>query len=164
MRLRPLVALLLLVIAGQYAHAHQKKESMTRVLFNPRTGNIEVMHRFILHDVEHAGRKLFDRPLDLLKRADDGDLFQAYVLRKFGLADQNHRKIELRPVGHEVAGPHFWVYSEAAIPEGLSMLNVRYEVLLEVWPEQVNLVNVELNGDIHSRLFSINEREAEVAL
>ena len=51
--------------------AHQQKESVTRVLFNPRTGNIEVMHRFLLHDAEHATRKLFGGDADLLGNAAD---------------------------------------------------------------------------------------------
>lgn len=34
--------------------AHQIKAAITTVLFNQRTENIEVMHRFNLHDAEHA--------------------------------------------------------------------------------------------------------------
>ena len=46
-----LVGLLLLCLLP-LAWAHQDREAITQVLFNPRTGNIEVMHRFLLHDVE----------------------------------------------------------------------------------------------------------------
>ncbi|MDG1816469.1 MAG: hypothetical protein P8H22_10245, partial [Glaciecola sp.] len=34
--------------------AHQQKSGLTTVLFNPRTNNIEVMHRVYMHDAEHA--------------------------------------------------------------------------------------------------------------
>ena len=39
--------------------AHQLKSSVTTVLFNQRTHNIELMHRFYLHDTEHAVGSLF---------------------------------------------------------------------------------------------------------
>ena len=48
-----LYALLFFVACGQ-AVAHQQKIAITTVLFNPRTENIEIMHRFNLHDAEHA--------------------------------------------------------------------------------------------------------------
>lgn len=57
-----LAALLLMVC--QAVSAHQIKAAITTVLFNPRTENIEVMHRFNLHDAEHAVKALFDKRAD----------------------------------------------------------------------------------------------------
>ncbi len=53
-----LYALLLFMACG-HAAAHQQKIAITTVLFNPRTQNIEIMHRFNLHDAEHAVKALF---------------------------------------------------------------------------------------------------------
>ena len=54
----------LFVMAGVMvtsALAHQQRAAITKVLFNKNTGNLEVMHRFFLHDTEHAVQMLFDK-------------------------------------------------------------------------------------------------------
>ena len=140
--------------------AHQQKESITRVLFNPRTGNIEVMHRFLLHDTEHACRKLFGADADILGSAEDRDRFESYVHSRFSLTDQDGTAIALVPVGHEVEGRYLWVYAEAPIPTGLTALTLSHDALRDVWPEQVNLVNVERDKTVRSATFDRGRREA----
>ncbi len=142
--------------------AHQQKESVTRVLFNPRTGNIEVMHRFLLHDAEHASRKLFDGEADLLGRAADRDRFCSYVHARFSLTDQDGNAIALVSVGNEIESRYLWVYAEAPIPVGLTALTLSHDALRDVWPEQVNLVNVERDKTVRSATFDRGRREATI--
>lgn len=153
--MRPLVRALAvcLVMQASLAWAHQQKESITRVLFNPRTGNIEVMHRFLLHDAEHAVRELFERSADLLGSEADRNRFADYVQARFSLEDQDGRILPLIPVGHEIDGRFLWVYAETKIPEGLTALTLTHSVLRDLWSEQVNLVNVERNGTVRSAVF-----------
>ena len=142
--------------------AHQQKESVTRVLFNPRTGNIEVMHRFLLHDAEHASRKLFDGEADLLGSAADRDRFCSYVHARFTLRDQDGDAIALMAVGNEIDSHYLWVYAEAPIPVGLTALTLSHDVLRDVWPEQLNLVNVERDKTVRSATFDRGRREATI--
>ena len=61
---------LLIVLVGltsTLAMAHQTKASITKVLFNQRTQHVEIMHRFNLHDAEHAMQALFKKGADLYK-------------------------------------------------------------------------------------------------
>jgi hypothetical protein len=133
--------------------AHQQKEAVTRVLFNPRTANIEVMHRFLLHDAEHAVRKLLDSEADILGSEATRQAFAAYVYERFSIADQDGNVIALSGVGKEIDGRFIWVYQEAPISEGISALRIRHGALRDLWPEQVNLVNVERNGNLASARF-----------
>ncbi len=142
--------------------AHQQKESLTRVLFNERTGNIEVMHRFLLHDAEHASRKLFGGEADLLGSATDRDRFERYVHKRFSLADQDGSAVRLTRVGNEIDGDHLWVYAEAPIPESLSALTLSQDALLDIWPDQVNLVNVERGKTVRSATFKVGSDAATI--
>jgi hypothetical protein len=153
-----LTSLLALLLAAVNTGAHQQKESITRVLFNERTGNIEVMHRFILHDAEHAVEGLFGKGADLLGNAADQQRFADYVHTRFSLTDQDGETITLTPVGHEIDGAHLWVYAEAPVPENLTGLNVSHEALRDLWPSQTNLVNVERDGELRSALFNGSSR------
>ncbi|MFK8014426.1 MAG: DUF6702 family protein [Gammaproteobacteria bacterium] len=150
--LRSIVLVFSLMLAATVA-AHQQKESITRVLFNARTGNIEVMHRFLLHDVEHASRQLFGKTADLLSNTQDRDQFQKYVHGRFALKDQDGAVIALTPIGNEIEGRFLWVYAEAPTPAKLSALTISHASLHDVWSEQSNLVNVEYNGDVRSAVF-----------
>ena len=154
--------LLVALLLGTPLSAHQQKECVTRVLFNTRTGNIEVMHRFLLHDAEHAGRKLFGGGIDVLGRAADRDRFERYVHDRFSLADQAGVPIALTALGNEVEGRYLWVYAEAPIPPKLSALTITHQALTEVWSKQVNLVNVERDGRVRSATFSQGSREATI--
>ncbi len=161
---RAAVWLLTALLLAAPLHAHQQKEAITRVLFNARTGNIEVMHRFLLHDAEHATRALFGKAFDLLSNAEDRDRFEAYVHDRFAMADQEGADLALTPVGNEIEDQFIWVYAECPIPEGLTSLTLSHNALRDLWPEQVNLVNVERGETLRSALFDGGSAEITVDL
>lgn len=157
---RALLASLLLICAA--GEAHQRKEAVTRVLFNERTGNIEVMHRFLLHDAEHAMRQRLGTSFDLLGSVEDRSRFEAYVHDRFALADQDRREIALTPVGNEIENEFLWVYAQTGIPEGLTALTIAHDVLRDVWASQSNLVNVERDREVRSATFDGSSAEVTI--
>ena len=68
-------AIILALLLSAPTMAHQLKASVTTVLFNKRTNNIELMHRFYLHDTEHAVEHLFDGNADILSNKEDQKRF-----------------------------------------------------------------------------------------
>ncbi|MEM7762671.1 MAG: DUF6702 family protein [Pseudomonadota bacterium] len=136
------------------AVAHQGKEAVTRVLFNPRTGNIEVMHRFLIHDAEHAVREIFGADADLLGSESSRAQFAEYVGQRFRLADQDGQSLALSSVGHEIDGKYLWIYAETPSPAHLTALNVTHNALRDLWPAQSNLVTVERGDENRSALFA----------
>jgi hypothetical protein len=156
--------LLAALFLAPVVHAHQQKEALTKVLFNPRTGNIEVMHRFLLHDAEHALKTLRNSGANILGSETDRQFFAAYVNERFSIADQDGRSLPLKPVGHEIEGRFLWIYAETAMPGHVSSLTLRHDALRDIWPEQVNLVNVERNGVVKSIAFEGGSTELTVAI
>lgn len=145
------------------AVAHQQKAAITTILFNSRTQNIEVMHRFVMHDAEHAVKRLFDGEADIYKSKQTQQQFMQYVVDRFGIADQAGQGIELKQVGFEVDGKHMWVYQEAAQPSNLTSISVAHNALRDLWPTQTNTVNVEGNGPIKTLTFTANDSVQSVA-
>ena len=156
-----LYALLFFVACGQ-AVAHQQKIAITTVLFNPRTENIEIMHRFNLHDAEHAVKAMFKKTADILDDKDTQARFASYVANRFVLFDAQNDSLPLNLVGFEVEGKHFWVYQETAQPPELEGLQIRHDALRDLWPEQVNTINVEGNGDLKTLTFTDSVELLEV--
>ena len=96
-----LYALLFFMACGQ-AVAHQQKIAITTVLFNPRTENIEIMHRFNLHDAEHAVKSLFKKTADILDDQETQTAFARYVANRFVLLNAQDDSLPLNLVGFEV--------------------------------------------------------------
>ena len=138
--------------------AHEQKAAVTRILFNESTGNIEVMHRFFIHDAEHAAGVAFGEAQNLMESADSRKLFSNYVINRFAIAAEDSEgetsQLNLEYVGEEVEGQFLWVYQEAKQMKGLSALSVVHVALRDIWPDQANLVNVEKDGQIYSLSFA----------
>lgn len=120
-----------------HASAHQQQEAFTTILFNSRTGNIDVMHRFYLHDAEHVAgeisrahinaereKKLAKKRVDIISDDDAQTAFGLYVADHFALRlevkPESVEKLDLTYIGQEVDGKFLWVYQQIAIPASLS--------------------------------------------
>ena len=147
---------LVLLLVTHVATAHQIKAAITTVLFNPHTQNIEIMHRFNLHDAEHAVKALFDKKADILDDNATQQAFADYVAQRFALLNADKQPLALKMVGFEVEGKFFWVYQETAEPPHLEGLTIRHDALRDLWPKQINTLNVEGHGDIKTLTFRDN--------
>lgn len=149
---RYFIGLICLFMTG-YSYGHQQKTAVTSVSFNHRLQYIEVMHRFYLHDAEHAVKVLFDPSADILSNTETQQTFAEYVQLQFDLKQDNGKSIPLTFVGVELDGKYLWVYQESPIPKDLTGLSISNGALHELWPAQINLVNVEGKGKVKSVIF-----------
>ena len=146
------------------AAAHQQKAAITKVLFNPRTGNIEVMHRFYLHDAEHAVRQIFGQKADIISSKETQSLFADYVSERFVMTDDGVTPLPLSAVGFEIERRFFWVYQETPMRDGIEELTFRHDALRDLWPEQINTINVEGMGDVRTATLEGSIEVASVTL
>ncbi|WP_411369115.1 DUF6702 family protein [Pseudidiomarina salilacus] len=157
MRTKFLLIVLVFCWVGSLA-AHQLKSGVTTILFNERTGNIEIMHRFVLHDAEHAVGELFNKKqADIHTDEETRALFAAYVLEAFALQTAAGQPLALESVGYQVEGRDFWVYQEVTMPTELTGLRVKQKALQELWTEQQNLVNIERDDRVQSLQFNAKD-------
>ena len=151
-----LLTLVLLMTGSTGVWAHQKKEAITEILFNTRSGMLEVMHRYLMHDAEHAVRVLINPDADIIASEETREAFARYATERFILLGDDGDTLKLDYVGQEVDGVFLWVYQEMPLPAALHSLGVIDNVLRELWPEQNNLVNIERDGNIQSLNFNGN--------
>ncbi|USE71708.1 hypothetical protein CTT31_21750 [Pseudoalteromonas maricaloris] len=147
----------LLVLISPLCQAHQLKAAITTVLFNERSGNIEIMHRFYLHDTEHAIESLLSQNADIFNNAADRASFADYVSKHVEIKTGAGKVLPLNLVGAEIDGQFFWVYQETPLFSPITELKMRHNALRDVWSEQVNLVNFEGKGKVRSLHFDGND-------
>lgn len=150
-----LVAVFALV--SQTSFAHQQKAAETTVLFNKRSGHLEVMHRFYLHDTEHAVQALFDKHADILDSKQTQQQFADYVAKQFLAKSLFDKPLTMSSVGFEVDGKFFWVYQETQLPKDLKGIKLYNGALRDLWPTQINMVNIEGRGQVRTLYFSDNK-------
>tara|TARA_B110000858_G_scaffold49124_1_gene56664 strand:+ start:37765 stop:38145 length:381 start_codon:yes stop_codon:yes gene_type:complete len=116
------------------------------------------MHRFFIHDAEHAAGVVFGESQNLMESAASRELFSNYVMNRFAVAAEDSQgetiKLNLEYVGEEIDGQYMWVYQETGQLADVNALSVVHLALRDVWPDQANLVNVERDGRIHSLSFA----------
>ena len=134
-------------------YAHSQKAAITRVVFNPRTSNLEIMHRFLLHDAEHAVKEIFDGNADIIGSQKTRVQFAEYVNNQFSIINGANEKLSLTLVGHEIEGKFLWVYQEVTIPDTKS-LTIKHNTLRELWPSQINTVNIEGASGLKTATFT----------
>ncbi len=152
-----------LVIVCNTLLAHQQKEAYITLLFNKNTGNLEVSHRFLLHDAEHVVSSLPKTDGPLATDQTTQQKFAAYLKSGFSVSDSEQRPIEFEDVGFEVEGKYFWVYQEVTAPE-TSALNIEHVALHDLWPSQENHINVEKDGLVRSARLSASSPRARIEL
>ena len=143
-------------VSTNIAFAHQQKAAETTVLFNKHSGQLEVSHRFYMHDTEHAVQTLFDKHADIIDSEKTQQQFADYVAKQFLVRSLHDKAMPLSAVGFEVEGKFFWVYQETKVTEKISGVKLFNGALRELWPTQINMVNIEGKGNIHTLYFSDN--------
>ena len=143
-------------VSTNIAFAHQQKAAETIVFFNKYSGQLEVSHRFYMHDTEHAVQTLFDKHADIIDSEKTQQQFADYVAKQFLVRSLNDKAMPLSAVGFEVEGKFFWVYQETKVTEQISGVKLFNGALRELWPTQINMVNIEGKGNVRTLYFSDN--------
>ena len=164
----PILSAFVCLLVVSSSVAHEQKTAVTRIVFNSSSENIEVMHRFLVHDAEHAAAKVFGVGQNLLESAESRELFSSYVINRFSieaeLASGEVIAIALDYVGAEVDGQFLWVYQETSTIDSISSFTMVNMALRDVWPDQSNLVNVEREGEVYSVLFDAGAQVKRLSL
>jgi hypothetical protein len=136
--------------------ADRQPGSLSTIKTNPSSGNIEIIHRLHTHDAELGIiATVGDRTLTLDRLVGRAQL-ALYVEERFLIAkmdgDGIGAPLQLKLIGAEIDGEFVLVYQEITdtLPDQFA---VRNNILRDVFPEQVNQVNIALSGEVRSLVF-----------
>ena len=148
--MKALLAGLILMIAAPLA-AHPLKLSETSVSANVRTGQLEVAHSLSLHDMGALLRGIDAQGTDVIGSPAARSAVERYVAARFHIRADG-RPVPLAVLGSEVENGSLWVYQEAAIPAAAE-LTVYSSLLLDIFDDQQNRVNVDMGRGVRTLVF-----------
>jgi hypothetical protein len=159
--------LLVLVLVATSPSAHRMPGSLSTIKTNSISGATEVIHRLHTHDAELGIIAILkDRSITLEQLVGRAQL-ALYVEERFLLATVNEGSIgaplELELIGAELDGEFVLVYQEVkgALPREIA---IRNDILRDVFPDQVNHVNIAVSGEVRSLTFQEDDKWQITAL
>jgi hypothetical protein len=150
-----MVALLLCFpLCGQ---AHELKMALSTVIVNEVRGELELTHRYYLHDVEHAVTHLFGDEADVFSNETIQNKFIEYVYERIQLQQSNGVLLPLFRMGIRIDKSFLYVYQRSFLPDKVMQLSMQNTVLRDVWNTQINLVNFKKNNVTRTLHFDGND-------
>lgn len=138
------------------SHADRQPGSLSTIKTNASSGNVEIIHRLHNHDAELGVISAHgDRSLTLDKLVGRARL-ALYVEERFIVAelaaDSIGTPLDLELIGAELDGEFILVYQEfkGVLPASFA---VRNDILRDIFPEQINHVNIAVGGEVRSLTF-----------
>ena len=142
------------------ASAHRYHTSVTRLEYNADERLVEITVQTFADDIEAALKRSGAGNVRLDSKKSN-ELVLEYLQKTLEIRSDNAR-LELEWIGMELKGYTVWVYLQAKAPNGLLKTSVRNNLLFEVFPDQVNIVNVIADGKRASLVFKRGDPLKEI--
>ncbi|WP_440056340.1 DUF6702 family protein (plasmid) [Pseudoalteromonas sp. T1lg65] len=147
--------LAMLMLSQGNVYAHQLHTTTSYVAFDEQKQLIDIHHRFHVHELEHAVEILFSPKGELHSDSGLRDKLSRYVHQSFLMENQNGDELPITLKGSRIEHPFFWVHQQVSTPlNNVTQLNISYTALRDIWPQQKNLVEVNINNTQQMLVFS----------
>gem|GEM_PF-327342 len=134
--------------------AHDFHVSLTEVRHNPKEQTLEVSVRLFTDDLDKAIVLSTGQSTGLFAGSETPateGLISAYLSRNIGI-EVDGKPLKLQFLGKELQTDAVWCYLEVKEVRNASRIKVRNASLLEVFPDQTNMVNVHVGSQTRSVL------------
>ena len=148
----------LLLLCSAMASAHRFHAGITDLSFNARSGNTEIVHTYMAHDVEALLANLYGRQFDLTDE-EDQDVLRKYVEGRFQVLGQDKAPLLLRWVGMTADPEKVTVFQEIEQTPLWKAGAIHNKVLIDFLPDQVNTVNLNEGNAVRTLTFDRNNQE-----
>ncbi len=157
LRLLKMSLLSALIAISAMAHAHRFHAAITDISLNSNTGNTEIIHTLMAHDIEAILENLYQRQFDL-SDPDDVQVFRKYFEKQFVISDVNG-VLPVKWVGLKVDPNSVIVFQEIEKRTLPTQIKIRQAVLTDFLSDQVNTLNLNRDGNVQTLTFTRSQRE-----
>lgn len=152
---------LLLMPLLAFTGVHKFYVSLTDIEYNPETEALQIISRVFTDDIEKLLQERYDEELYLVKKDEHpqaDEFLEKYVTGKLRIS-VNGKERKLNYLGKEYDNDQLVLYIEIENVEPVERIAVENTILTDLFPEQKNVIKVEVGGEIKSLLLgSAQER------
>jgi hypothetical protein len=149
---RSLIVATMLMAMISAVMAHRAPGSLTTIEWNENSQRTEVVHRLHTHDAETGVSSTLGMNGLSVARIEDRAQIALYVEEHFHIRS-GERELQLDLIGAELSGDYLHVYQEyrGRLPRDIL---VKDSILLDVFHQQINQVNISDGDAVRSLVFS----------
>jgi hypothetical protein len=167
--MRRLFALLLVLVPLLALARHTYHSSILELRLNPKQQQVELALKVFTDDLENALSQ--GRPQHLsLQDPRALPLADAYLREHLALAlpastgRQPRLPLTIQFVGMQSEKDAYWLYAKAKLPRATAQLWLRNTVMLDLFSDQMNIVNAENGSAKVSELYRAGHEQAVLTL
>ncbi|MBU2939297.1 peptidase E [Lacinutrix sp. C3R15] len=143
------IAILLLVIpAFAFTVAHKYYVSVTKIAYVKEKESVQIISRIFIDDFENLLRKRYDEKITLAIQQELPTVnmyTERYLKEKFQIAI-NGKPAKLNFIGKEYEDDVMLCYLEIEDVKAINSIEISNKVLLDLFPEQENIIRCKING------------------
>ena len=162
MRLLVVLAALLLPLTGAALHAYHS--TLTELRYNAAKKQLELSVKVFTDDFEKAISQGQPASVSL---TDTGPrplaLATAYVQRTLQVRTPAGAPLQVQVLGMQAENDGYWLYCKVPLPGPLTGVQLRQAMMLEVFGDEMNIVNIEANGKKQSALFRSGHEQETIS-
>jgi hypothetical protein len=134
--------------------AHEYHVSVTQMQYNPAQKLLEISIRVFTDDLEKAlSAENGNRRFTLSDNDQNSPFVEKYLRKYFTVSDARQQVQPFQFLGKEQEADATWMYLEVPVPGGLPGWTLQNNVLMELFSDQMNMLNLKLPGGKKTILF-----------
>lgn len=154
-----------LVLSLLAFRSHDFHTSITRMDYNAKDKAFEISIRVFTDDLEKALSKDNSGQKIVVVNNDKNDpLVEKYIRKHFALVTAQKQKKAYSYVGKEQEADATWIYIEIPAQEAVSGFSLQNTIMHDLFDDQINLVNLNYQGQKKSYIFKKDESTLALGL
>ena len=145
---------LLFPLAGAAPALHAYHSTITELRYNAAKKQLELSVKVFTDDFEKALSQGQPTHVNLTEAGPRPlVLASAYLGRTLQVSTTAGVPLQLQVLGMQAENDGYWFYCKVPLPGPVSGVKLRQAALLDAFSDQMNIVNIEANGQKQSALF-----------
>jgi len=143
---------------------HDFHASVTQMVYNPKERAFELSIRVFTDDLEKALSETAGTKVQLTNDKKDDALLEKYVRAHVAYMTPQRQPKPFTYVGHEEEADANWIYLEMPYAEPFKGGVMKQNILMDLFSDQVNMVNLQYQGQKKTFVFRRNLPVQDVSL
>ncbi len=140
-------------------NTHAFHTSIAEMRYNPREKAFEISLRIFTDDLEKTLSNNNQNKKFVIENGDKNDVcIDQYVHKHFAVTTPKNIKLNYKYIGKEKEGDATWIYLEMPVNESIKGSKIQNDVLIDMFDDQTNIVNIFNNNEKKSYLFTVKNR------
>ncbi len=148
---------ILLISLSASRPAHDFHASVTQMQYDAKEKTFEISIRIFTDDFEKALSASSNSKIQLAANDKYDPLIEKYVQSHFSYLNPQKQTKAIKYIGHEIEADANWVYLEMPYTEPFKGGLLKQNALMELFDDQVNMVNIQYQGQKKTFVFRKNQ-------